>query len=135
MFSFEYCEIFKNIYCEEHLRTAAFYKPTSWHIFLFIRFESIKNESLRYFQWVYKQANGSEWIYTSLYKNKAIFVCVSVDKGLISKEKDVKNLKLFDLLSRTVFITLINNNFWLSFFTIFSLEHLENHVLSENFVW
>ena len=76
-------------------------------MFLFIPFESIKNESLKYFQWVYKQANGSEWIYI----NKAIFVCVSVDKGLISKEKDVKNLKLFDLLSRTVFITLINNKF------------------------
>ena len=67
-----------------------------------------KKESLRYFQWVYKETNGAEWDYTPLYKNEAIFVCVSVDQTLISNRKDVKNLKLPNLLSRRVSITLIN---------------------------
>ena len=37
----------------------------------------------------------------------AMFVCVSVDQTLISKEKDVKNLKLSDLLSKRVSITFL----------------------------
>ena len=65
-----------------------------------------KNE--RYFQWVYKETNGAEWVHTPLYKNKAICVCVSVNHAVISKEKGVKNLKLSDLLSVRVSITLIN---------------------------
>ena len=57
---------------------------------------------------MYKETNGAGWVHTSLYKNKTIFVCVSVDQALISNEKDVKNLKLSDFLYRRVFMTLIN---------------------------
>ena len=57
---------------------------------------------------MYKEINGAEWIHKPLYKNKAIFVCVSVDEALISNEKDVKNLKLSELLSRRASITLKN---------------------------
>ena len=69
---------------------------------------NIKNESFRYFQWVYKETNVAEWVNTPLYKSKAIFFCVSVDQALIFKEKDVKNLELSDFLCRQVSITLIN---------------------------
>ena len=41
-------------------------------------------------------ANNAEWVDTPLYKNKSIFVCVSVDQALISNEKDVTNLKSSD---------------------------------------
>ena len=57
-----------------------------------------KNESLRYFQWVYKGTSGIKWATTPLYKNKEIFVFFSVDHAL----------KLSDLLSRRVSITGIN---------------------------
>ena len=40
------------------------------------------NISLRYFQCVYKETNAIEWVNTSLYKNKAIFVYLSVDQIL-----------------------------------------------------
>ena len=81
-------------------------KPTSC-LFLY-PLEALKNESFRYFQWVYKETNGAEWVNTPLYKSKAIFVYISVDQALISNEKDVKNLKLSDFLCRRISITLIN---------------------------
>ena len=93
----------KNI-CERLLLRVL--KPTSC-LFLY-PLETSKNESFRYFQWVYKETNGAEWVNTPLYKSKAIFVCVSVDQALISNEKDVKNLKLSDFLCRRVSVTLIN---------------------------
>ena len=37
-------------------------------------------ESLRHFQWVYKETNGAKWVHTLLYKNKAIFICVFADQ-------------------------------------------------------
>ena len=55
-----------------------------------------KNESFRYFQWINKETNGTEWVNTPLYESKATFVSVSVDQALISNEKDVKSLKLSD---------------------------------------
>ena len=58
--------------------------------------------------WMGSSANNAEWVDTPLYKNKSIFVCVSVDQALKSNEKDVTNLKLSDLLSRKFSITLIN---------------------------
>ena len=67
-----------------------------------------KNESLRYFQWVYKGTSGIKWATIPLYKNKEIFVCVSVDYAL----------KLSDLLPRKVFITCS----FLSFFAIIFLH-------------
>ena len=96
--------IMKNI-CERLLFWVL--ERTSCHLSLSVPTKTQKNESLRYFQWVYKETNGAEWVHTSLYKN-IIFVCVSVDQALTSKEKDVKNLKCADLLSRGVSITLIN---------------------------
>ena len=57
---------------------------------------------------MYKEINDAEWVHTPLYKNEEIFVCGSVDQALISNEKYVKNLKLSDLLSRRVAMTLIN---------------------------
>ena len=65
---------------------------------LSILLETSKNESFRYFQRVYKETNGAEWVNKSLYKTKTIFVCVSVDQVLISNEKDIKNVKLSDFL-------------------------------------
>ena len=38
---------------------------------------------------MYKETNGAEWVDTPLYKSDAIFVCVSVDQVLISKEKEI----------------------------------------------
>ena len=70
--------------------------------------ETSRNESFRYFQWVYKQTNAAEWVNTPLHKSKAIFACVSDDEVLISNERDVRNLKLTDFLYRRVSITLIN---------------------------
>ena len=93
----------KNI-CERLLLRVL--KPTSC-LFLY-PLETSKNESFRYFQWVYKETNGAEWVNTPLHKSKTTFACVSVDQALISNEKDVKNLKLSDLSSRRVSITLIN---------------------------
>ena len=95
--------ILKNI-CERVLLRVL--KPTSC-LFLY-PLETSKNESFRYFQWVYKETNGAEWVNTPLYKSKAIFVCVSVDQALLSNVKDVKNLKLSYFLCRRVSITLIN---------------------------
>ena len=80
--------MFKNTYSKEHLRVRA-----SEGLY---PLETCKNESFRYFQWVHKETIGAEWDNTPLYKSKAIFVCVSVDQALISNEKDVKNLRLFD---------------------------------------
>ena len=57
---------------------------------------------------MFKETNGAEWVHMPLYKSDAILVFVSVDQALISNEKDVKNLKLSDLSSRRVSITLIN---------------------------
>ena len=70
--------------------------------------ETSRNESFRYFQWVYKQTNAAEWVNTPLHKCKAIFVCVSHDQASISNERDVRNLKLTNFLYRRVSITLIN---------------------------
>ena len=70
--------------------------------------ETSRNESFRYFQWVYKQTNAAEWVNTPLHKSKAIFACVSDDEALISNEREVRNLKLTDFLYRRVSITLIN---------------------------
>ena len=95
--------ILKNI-CERVLLRVL--KPTSC-LFLY-PLETSKNESFRYFQWVYKETNGAEWVNTPLYKSKAIFVCVSVYQALIPNEKDAENLKLFDFLCRRVSITLTN---------------------------
>ena len=78
--------------------------------------ETSKNESFRYFQWVYKETNGAELVYAPLYKNKEIFVCISVDQALISNEKDVKNLELPDLLSWRVSITLSKNHLFMGAF-------------------
>ena len=95
--------ILKNI-CERLLLRVC--KPTSC-LFLY-PVETSENKSFRYFQWVYKEANGAEWVNTPLYKRKAIFVCLSIDQTLISNKKDVKNLKLTDFLCRRVSVTLIN---------------------------
>ena len=105
LFSFEYCENFKNTYSEEHLR-GSLYPLHVTSLFLY-PLKTSKNKSFRYFQWLYKETNGAEWVNTPLYKSKAIFVCVSVDQALIPNEKDVKNLKLFDFLCRRVSITFI----------------------------
>ena len=78
--------------------------------------ETSKNESFRYFQWVYKETNGAELVYEPLYKKKEIFVCVSVDQALTSNEKDVKKLKLPDLLSWRVSITLSKNHLFIGAF-------------------
>ena len=85
--------ILKNI-CERLLLRVP--KPTSC-LFLY-PLETSKNESLRYFQWVYKEINGVEWGHTPLYKNESIFVCVSVNQALTSNEKDIKNLRLQNVL-------------------------------------
>ena len=114
--------IFKKTYSEEYLRTGAFENPLTHfmsHVSFYTPWIHQKNESLRYFQWVHKEPNGAEWVHTPLYKNKAIFVCVSVYQALISNEKDVKNLKLSDLLSRRVFFnfpSLSRNNFFIRAF-------------------
>ena len=100
--------ILKNI-CEWVL--LRFLKPTSCHQSLSIPPGNIKKWGFRYFQWVYKNTNSAEWVIAPLYESKAIFACVSVDQALISNEKDVKNLKLSDLLSRRVSITLIKIKF------------------------
>ena len=56
---------------------------------------------------MYKETNGA-WIIFGIFAINVIFVCVSVDQALISNKKGVKNLKLSDLLSKRVSITLIN---------------------------
>ena len=108
-------------------------KPTSC-LFLY-PLKTSKNESYRYFQWVYKEKNGAEWVNKSLHKSKAIFVYVSVDQSLTSNGKDVKDLKLSDFLCRRVSIILINIKPWN--FLFLSENHLfigtfRNHILSEN---
>ena len=95
--------ILKNI-CERVLLRVL--KPTSCHFPYPL--ETSKNESFRYFQWVYKQTNGAEWINTPLYKSKAIFACVSVDQALTFNKNNVKNFKLPYFLCRRVSITLAN---------------------------
>ena len=73
--------------------------------FFLYSLKTSENESIRYFEWVYKETIGINWVNTPLYKNKVIFVCVSVDQVLASNEKNVRNYKLRDLLLRRVSIT------------------------------
>ena len=73
--------------------------------FFLYSLKTSENESWKYFEWVYKETIGINWVNTPLYKNKVIFVCVSVDQVLASNEKNVRNYKLRDLLLRRVSIT------------------------------
>ena len=78
--------------------------------FFLYSLKTSENESIRYFEWVYKETIGINWVNTPLYKNKVIFVCVSVDQVLASNEKNVRNYQLCNLMWRRVSITGIKSN-------------------------